>query len=356
MNRICLEGNTDKTGGKSRKTCFRRKLLQAIHSTCRFHKAHEAFLIIGKLRNRCGAYRKPLRNTDAARAWLPTLALSAGMTVEASLVLPLFLFFMSEILYIFDMLRLQSSMLAALHETGTRISEYAFYARYGLSELAGGADSSGDESGDDGIWNVLASAALSETYVRSTVASYLGEGLLSASCLDGGAGGISYSQSSILAEDDLVDLVADYRIKPFLPMFGLKAFRTQARYYGHAWVGYTPKGEEASSDGSADAEETMVYITAAGTVYHTNRNCTYLKPSIRTISADDLDTARSRDGSRYYPCERCRPEGCHAVVIAKEGNRYHSSAACTAIQRDVVEISLSEAKSTKRACSKCGGS
>ena len=49
----------------------------------------------------------------------------ASMTVEAALVLPVFIFFLSNILYSFEILRFQCNMKAALHDTGTQICEYA---------------------------------------------------------------------------------------------------------------------------------------------------------------------------------------------------------------------------------------
>lgn len=340
MNRACRE----------RKSCSHRNVLPTIHRTCRARAGRKEIRAwIRRDRDRHGIHRKPLRDAEPWRAWFPGPVLPAGMTVEASLVLPIFLFFMAEILYIFDMLRLQSSMLAALHEAGTSVSEYAFYARYGLDHRTEDTEESDSLSGG------LESFVLSETYVRSSVASYLGEDWLSSTCLEGGTGGISYLQSSVLAGNDLVDIVADYRIKPFLPLFGLRSFRTQARFYGHAWVGYTP-GKGGNRDEKETSDETMVYVTPAGEVYHKDRSCTYLKPSIRTVSAAELDTIRSRDGSKYYPCERCRPEGCSMVVIARDGNRYHASSGCSAIQRDVDALPLSEAEKTRRACSKCGGS
>ncbi len=340
MNRACRE----------RKPCSRRKVLYTIHRTCRGFADRKGFMAkMQKNRKRHGAHKKPLRNAEPGRVWFPGPALPAGMTVEASLALPIFLFFMAEILYIFDMIRLQSSMLAALHETGTAVSEYAFYARYGLEHRTEETEETDRSLGG------LGSFVLSETYVRSSVASYLGEGWLSSTCLSGGAGGISYLQSSILGEDDLVDIVADYRIKPFLPMFGLGTFRTQARFYGHAWVGYAPK-EGGSSEENGTSDETMVYVTPSGVVYHRDQSCTYLKPSVRTVSAAELAAVRSRDGSKYYPCERCRPEGGSTAVITRDGNRYHSSADCSAIQRDITAVPLSEAEKTRRACSKCGGS
>lgn len=305
----------------------------------------------------CLKFRKtdtgPLRNTEHGRVWVPRLNLSASMTVEAALVLPLFLFFIAQILYLFDMVRLQSNMLAALHETGTQISEYAYYLRYGGDAAEqGGFHSEVLQSVLGG--NEWTSLVASETYVRDSVAKQLGKDWLANSCIEGGSSGISYLQSGILSGDDIVELVADYRIKPFIPMFGVQSMSAQARYYGHAWVGYSGGADDSGGE-NAEEEKQTVYITPTGVVYHENANCTYLKPSVRTIAAAELVSVRSQDGSKYYACERCKPTPSGSVVITSEGNRYHSSTACTAIQRDIQAVSLSDIKNTRRACSKCSG-
>ena len=289
----------------------------------------------------------PLRETDSERVLFPVRSLTASMTVEAALVIPIFLFFMMEILYLFEAVRLQSGIIAALHETGTELSEYAFYAQYGLEEQS--LVPEGEFSG------TLNSLAVSETFVRKNVSDFLGSEYLAHSCLENGAGGISYLGSSVLEEDGIVDLTADYRIRPFLPLFGLGSFQARSRYYGHAWTGYEIGEKDGSGTGEEKSEE-MVFVTASGVVYHRSRSCTYLKPSVRSVDASLLDTVRSSDGSKYYACERCRPARSGTLVITKDGNRYHSSASCTAIQREVQEIPLSEAGKTRRACSKCGGS
>ncbi len=291
--------------------------------------------------------RRPLRETETGRASFPASYLAGSMTLEAALVLPFFLFFMMEILYLFDGIRLQSSMIAALHETGTQISEYAFYAKYGIE---------GKEFlPEKGMTGTLESLAVSETYVRKSVSDFLGDEYLKHSCLENGKGGISYLRSSILTEDGIVDITADYRIRPFLPLFGLKSLPVQSRYYGHAWTGYEIGSGNDTCGQEGEEEEETVYVTSAGVVYHRNRNCTYLKPSIRKIDASLVDAARSRDGSRYYACESCKPEKTGTLIITTDGNRYHSSASCSAIRREIQEISESEAKKTRRPCSKCGG-
>lgn len=57
-----------------------------------------------------------------------------SMTVEAALILPLFLFLMMSILYIFQVLHLQTKILTALHQEGNSISLQAYGDQKDLAE------------------------------------------------------------------------------------------------------------------------------------------------------------------------------------------------------------------------------
>ena len=302
--------------------------------------------------------KEPLRARTAKRA---SPSLRAGMTIEAALVLPLFIFFAAQILYIFEMIRLQSRFLMALHETGTMMAEYAFYAEYAVSDLLTAESESEDTSELTGLLeneteiSSLAgyglSLILSETYVKDAVTEYLGQEYLDNTCLSGGADSVSYLRSQIMVSDDVIDLIADYRISPFLTIFDPEGFSVQTRYYGHAWTGYTigDTQEESGED-----EEQIVYITPTGSVYHLTDSCTYLKPSISLIDASEIDSARNSSGGRYYACETCEPAKTGTLVITEDGNRYHSSASCSALKRTVIEVPLSEVEGIMNCCSKCG--
>ncbi len=279
------------------------------------------------------------------------------MTVEAALVLPLFIFFMCNILYVFDMIRLQSSMICALHEAGCELSEYAYWYRYGdddLQEILEGSsalNASSESSG--GLGSYAISLMLSETWVRNRVSDYLGSEYLDHTCLEGGDGGISYMESSILAGDDIISLVADYRVKPFIPILAPESFSQQSRFYGHGWVGYTI-GDESGTDQETESEE-MVYITVTGRVYHVDRGCTYLNPSIRAVDAGSVRTLRNKEGAKYYQCEICRAARKGTLYITNEGNRYHNSRTCSGLKRTVLEVPLKSVEGRMPPCSKCGG-
>lgn len=268
------------------------------------------------------------------------------MTVEAALVLPLFIYFFCNILGLLDIIRLQSVMLAAVRETGTKICEYAYFIDKGSEYLS---DAGIDLSGiPDGITSLL----LSETYVRSDITSYLGEDYLAESPVLGDS--FSVLESSILKDDDLVQITVDYIVEPFVPFIAPENFFLQTRFVGHAWTGYEISGGGDDEEDS-DEEDPTVYITPSGQVYHQSRDCTYLRPRVQQTTASQIDNKRANDGSCYYACESCRPSKAGTLYYTPDGNRYHSSASCSRLSRDVVSVHLSEVAGSRHACSKCGG-
>lgn len=299
----------------------------------------------------------PLRGAAEMKRVSPSSPLSSkgSMTVEAALVLPLFLFFMANLLFSFEMLRLQSSMTAALHQTGRQMSEYAYFFRYALSDVIDLQNKDDAEEGSmdnplNGIPGLGVSIALSETYVRSSVNRMLGSDYLDHTCLTGGSGGVSYLRSNIMADGDTIDLVADYRVQPLIPFGEFEGFLMQSRYYGHAFVGYGLSGEAQESY----RQDEYVFITPTGTVYHRDRECSYLKPSITPILAQDLGGARNHGGGKYYACEVCNPSKSGLLYITSDGNRYHSSPECSSLKRTIYAVTLESVKDSMPPCSKCG--
>jgi len=92
-------------------------------------------------------------------------------------------------------------------------------------------------------------------------------------------------------------------------------------------------------------------------LYHCDRECTYLKPSVREIQGKNASSKRNSSGAKYKPCEKC----CHGieagnlagVYITTYGDRYHKIPVCTKIKRDIRRVKKSEINKLP-ACSKCG--
>lgn len=257
-----------------------------------------------------------------------------SMTLEAALALPLFLFAVLNILFAVNIIGTQSRVNAALHQTGNKMA-FAGYACHGA----------GDKLPDK-----LVGVALTEGYARGQVVDYVGRSYLEKSCVVGGAGGISFVGSSVMGEGDIIDLRLSYRVRPLINLMGFKGFFVCQRYYGKAWTGY----DAAGSVSDVNREDPMVYITKTGTVYHLDRNCTYLNPRVEAVSVDGAEHRRNASGSRYGSCGSCSSSATgREVYITYYGNHYHENLNCPGLKRTIYTVPLSEADARGR-CSKCG--
>ena len=157
--------------------------------------------------------------------------------------------------------------------------------------------------------------------------------------------GISLLKSEF--SEDYIMLRADYRMRLPTGLFGRQELKLTQRMKVRKWTG--------RFYGAAEDEE-IVYITLQGSVYHRDRKCSYLCPSIKGVAADGIAALRNESGGKYYICTRCmKNQGAERTVvyITKYGNRYHSQADCSRLKRTVLAVRLAEA-GDRYACSKCG--
>ncbi len=266
------------------------------------------------------------------------LSSAASITVEASLVLPIYIFFFVNIIGAFDILRLQCDMEAALHQAGEQISENAGLLRVGSVK------------GDKGAVEGVVSGAVSTVYAKNQVKKYLGEQYLSESCIVGGSGGISLAESTLHSNGDIINLIASYKVHPLIGVYGFTDFESESRYYGHAFTGYNPDSGGYEENGES---EELVYITESGTAYHRSLDCKYLNPTVRRVTKEGVGKARNKDGAKYYSCEYCGKKSGQTVYVTDYGNRYHSDLNCPGIKRTIKTVPISEAIG-RHPCSECG--
>lgn len=257
------------------------------------------------------------------------------MTLEASFVLPFFLFAVLNILFAVNIISAQSRINAALHQVGNKMS----FAGYAYERTAGSIL-------PDGLSGVM----LSQGYARGQVLECVGRGYLEQSCVKGGAGGVSFAGSSIMEEGDIIDIKVSYRVRPFIELMGFEGVAMSQRYYGKAWTGY----DVTKQISDASMEDPMVFITKSGTVYHLDRNCTYLNPSVKAVLTEAVEDLRNQSGGRYYACGSCRKAGVQEqVYITQYGDSYHSQINCSGLKRTIYTVPLSQTDGRGR-CSKCG--
>lgn len=274
-----------------------------------------------------------------------TRKLRAGMTVEAAVALPVFLFFLLNLSCAIEMIRLHGNIQMALWETGQRLAVYG-YALNDEESLR----SMESEDGDS-WWKEMAGIAFSYTYIRNQIIDYLGEGYLEESPLSRGAEGLQFWESEVLQHNDEMEIIITYGVSPWCSLTGFFPFRMANRYHAHLWNGY----DIAGNSGENGEELITVYVAETGKVYHKDRSCTHLRLSIQEIIAGTEGNYRNENGGKYSECEKCRGEsGGGILYIAREGDSFHYSRDCSGLKRTVFAILLRDAEDY-RPCSRCSG-
>ena len=264
---------------------------------------------------------------------LKTVKAKAGMTVEASLLLPLFLFAMLTLSESMELIRLHSNLQTALWNTGRKLSLYGCF-------LSDGEEGEVSKEAKD--------LSVSYLYVKNDICSFLGEDYLENSPLAYGVSGLQFAESEIFTENGCMELNLTYKVLPGNTFFPVSSFRMANRYYSHLWTGYDLE------KGSGEIIS-YVYVTEYGEVYHKDRNCTHISLAIKQAPSMRIDMERNMYGCRYTECEKCKKGGESGILyITDEGDRYHYDRECPGLKRTVFVIPESEA-SIYRPCSRCVG-
>lgn len=244
-----------------------------------------------------------------------------SMTIEAAIVLPLFVGFFAFILFYFRIMQVQLTVQGALEETGRNLALLA------VKELEEPVENIGYEVIAKGMLSLkLKDDRFIEQYVS------------------GGATGVMLAMSEF--EGDYIELNANYIMKFPIKFWGKRDFlicqRTQFRKW-NGWHGVLINPEIAE----------LVYVTEYGEVYHMRRSCTYLNLSIQKILREELEIRRNYSGERYEICELCGDESDSAVVyITNYGECYHNTITCSGLKRIIYQKLLSEVGGMP-ACTKC---
>ena len=309
----------------------------------------------------------------------------AGITLEASMTLPLVLMILALFISFFSGQLWQLRLQNALDEISEDIAVWSYALDFAddyssgdwLSWVEGGnipSISSGSIATLQELWHgkeslrediglflkEKGSALLWQQLVKSWIIGKIGRDKLDASRIEKGAQGLSFSGSTLHKRD--LDLILHYRIKPlFGEIFGLSTPVVQ-RSCRRLWIGTAvekEEGEEAETDEKEEKkEEPTVYVTQNGLAYHGSQNCRVFKINPLFVMLSSVKNMRNEEGAKYYACERCAlgREKQEMVWLTDFGNRYHHEADCPSLKRMTIPLSLSEAREKYRPCGFCGGS
>ena len=242
--------------------------------------------------------------------------LKASMTLEATLVLPIFMFAVINIISIMDIMRIKGCVDMAVAECGNEIAVESY----------GGA-----------IDNLLTSI-----YIREKVSLFLKQNL-SDTDYQRVEGSIYVTDVFALDGENRFSFKVNYKIKPAMDMGGLISVKLKADYYGHKWLGYKSKGEL----------EEMVFLSNKASVYHMDKQCKYLNVTIMEIPYINIKVYRNNSGEKYKPCHFCNSRSPGTTVyITPEGDGYHTIQNCIGLTRSIYTVPISRVKG-KRVCQGC---
>jgi len=252
-----------------------------------------------------------------------------SLTIEAALVLPLFLFFMVILMLPMGIMKEGRRIQTALETAGEEVSQYA----YVLHQLKLGEKL--EATGIDGFSEEYLDGLTEEgilLFVRKQVEGRAGFKRLESA---------TFARSSVLRDGETIDLILDYRVRIPFSVFGLKSIPMTARCCRRAWI-----GQEGGGNGKNGSEDELVYIGKASTRYHLQRTCHYLYNDIEQISFMEIENARNINGGKYKPCSRCGgfAEENGSVYIMPSGERYHSDRNCSSIMAYVEAVPLSQVR------------
>lgn len=250
-----------------------------------------------------GRETNPFSNPKTTRGCHRTLlqSLNGSITVEASLITPIFFIVIFSLFYIlqilFGMQQIQGQLRNAARE----------YACYGTK--------------------------------FQTAQTFIKEKKLI--CWSGKSEGDGLKDNEIC--------FVDYKIK--VPFLGEKIF--SVHLYQQLAVSKFEGKSMVPEEGTDDEE--YVYITLTGRVCHKSIDCTYLKPSIRTVLSTEAVNKRNASGGKYYACESCckgkTVNDFQYVFITSYGECFHCTKTCKGLKRTVKKVRRSETGMPY--CNKC---
>lgn len=286
-----------------------------------------------------------------------------SLTAEAALVLPVFLFSVLSLVYLFQLMSLQLKVQAALNQTVEQIASYG-YLLDRVSAVAGKKAEKLLEStelfSEDGLLSVdeagawvmkLIHYAGGERAAKQLAGRYMDTEDGAFLHVADGWEGVSFRGSTLLDDTRCVEVTAEYQVKiPFVPAVFpmIRVKQTAVCRSFSSDRDYIPK------ESSEEKTETLYYMTPSGSVYHTTRECTYLKILTESATIENMTRMRNSSGGKYYPCKLCT-EGLEVtgnVYYTSGGSSYHITKNCSSLSRKVMEKTAEEIAGIPP-CSRC---
>ena len=282
-------------------------------------------------------FRRHRFRSEVRRTAPGTRHLTASLTVEAALVLPLFLFAMYLLILPLRMMDTAREM-QQVCESVCQDTVQLLYLR-SLTKTDGPDAGGADRTGEGGT------VKDSPADVEETVTDLRLEGALTGNAVGMAAAAKARAQvkdgyvvhllslrSSILGDGETVRLTLDYDYRLPFSVFGLGSIHQSVTAVRRAWMGRTEGGLTAASGGGGTEDSETVYIGKNSTRYHSSPSCHYLSNDLTAVSFESVSGERNSSGSKYHPCSRCAKGVTGGTVyISPSGTSFHTTESCSAI-------------------------
>lgn len=268
------------------------------------------------------------RITGKRRASYAAFSMNGSLTLEASLVMPLFILAIISLMFFIQAIQIQVRIQRALCNQTIKTAGYAYYVN------------------ETGIPDIPENFLEAE-FVKVGVINELGEGFFDNAYIVNGKNGFTLNISNI-TDKGIIDVALQYYMKVPFDVFGIGRIPFVARARCRTWTGDETSKEKWNTQ--------MVYVTAKGTVYHIHRECTYIKSDISSCEYTEIGNKRNSSGGIYYPCNQCcdtKITNSSKAYYTKYGTRYHLQYYCHNLQNNVFAIDINEAEKKYRSCAKC---
>ncbi len=272
---------------------------------------------------------------------LERASLSASLTIEAAIVIPLvtfFAIFMCSPLFIMNSdLILRDKMM----NCAFKLSEYYFI-------LAKSEDTEFVKENKE--LSELAASGISIAYANNYIIDDAFSEYLHKSVIYNEKS-FSFALSSISAKESDINLTAICRTNMRLP-FRLPVFQFIHRCY--------IRGFNGQSITESDYEAVRVYITKYGSVYHKTKECTYLY-NVYAIDMEWENYVNYKGDIEYMNraykyCRRCLSlynSSTECVYMAIGADTYHYSLECPTLKRTVYSTNIDTISDDYVPCSRC---
>ena len=175
-----------------------------------------------------------------------------SITLEATLSVSFFFFAILSMIYIFEIMAIQTNIRSALHAVSKEVALESYV-----------------------------NPVIPTTKMERKIAEFVGEERLNNSLVVKGCSGLDCSASKKYWNTTIMDLSVRYDMEIPILMFRIPVIKKEEIIRVKGWTGYEVKLTE-------EIENTMVYVTEYGIVYHADMECSYLELSLKTVDEADV--------------------------------------------------------------------